>query len=289
MISGIADATLGRIIDTVGDLPASPAIVSSVMGLTSDLDSKVLDISRVLSADQSLTAKVLKLSNSSFYGRSKSVSTLEEAILILGFFTVRSMVIATSAHAMYRQTDNSRVEDLLWRHSLSVAITARQMAARVGCQDREEVFISALLHDIGKLVMLQRLRERYLKVVQTVETNGGSFLECERAALGFDHCAVANLLLDKWSFPGNLHRSVVHHHGEHTPLPGTTTGAAPAIVSLANLLAKHMEVGFADHRHEAPWDTEAARQLALDRGTLEEILEESRAYYQSESHIYEES
>lgn len=100
---------LDRIISTLGDLPASPAIVSTVMGLTSNPDSKVTEISKVLSADQSLTAKVLKLSNSSFYGRPKGVKTLQEAILLLGFFTVRSIVVATSGPHHVHQRITGRV------------------------------------------------------------------------------------------------------------------------------------------------------------------------------------
>ena len=123
------DPILDRIISTLGDLPASPAIVSTVMGLTSNPDSKIVDISKVLSADQSLTAKVLKLSNSSFYGRPKEVKTLEEAILLLGFFTVRSIVIATSAHTMYTKEIAGNSPEKLWQHSLATAVAARSRRA----------------------------------------------------------------------------------------------------------------------------------------------------------------
>lgn len=116
-----SNSTLEKIIGTIGDLPASPAVVSVVMGLTSNLDSNVDEISKVLCSDQSLTAKVLMLSNSSFYGRSKEVVSLDEAIPILGFFSVRSMVIATSAQTMYSSGEKDNPREWLWRHSLSTA------------------------------------------------------------------------------------------------------------------------------------------------------------------------
>ena len=127
MVTKSTPATVQRIVDTIGELPASPAVVGAVMNLTSDLNSTITDITRVLSADQSLTAKVLRLSNSSFYGRAKEVGTLAEAIIILGFFTVRSLVVASSAHSMYCRCngmDRCNAERL-WQHSLSTGIAAR--------------------------------------------------------------------------------------------------------------------------------------------------------------------
>ena len=165
----ISRTTLDDIISTVGELPASPAIVSSLMSLTSDLDSTVDDISKVLAADQSLTARVLKLSNSPYYGRTKGVTSLDDAIFLLGFFTVRSMVIATSAHQIYKGGGESDSTSKLWRHSLSTAVACRQIAKRIKHPDKDEIFIAGLLHDIGKLVMLDKLKDRYRDIVAEVE------------------------------------------------------------------------------------------------------------------------
>lgn len=281
-------ATLNKIIATIGELPASPAIVSSVMGLASDLNTDVDEISKVLSADQSLSAKVLKLSNSSYYGRSKGVSSLQEAILVLGFFTVRSMVMATSAHAMYRKSGDGDHEIKLWHHSLSTAMAARQIARHIKHSQKEEIFIAALMHDIGKLVLLQQLHEQYLAVIETVESEGSSFLKEESGQLGLTHCEVAAVLLDKWSFPTELSEAVCTHHNPLSAEDGKPVPMAQ-VINLGNQMAKKLDVGFADEKVENLAELDSARLMALDEETLNEIFEEFREHYQAESSIYEEA
>ena len=111
------NSALDRLVSTVGELPASPAILSAVMGMTSNLDTRLDDLTEVLSSDVSLTAQVLKLSNSSFYGRAKEVTTLQEAVPILGFFALRSMVMASAAHTMFSDDNPNSTRSRLWRHS----------------------------------------------------------------------------------------------------------------------------------------------------------------------------
>ncbi len=279
---------LGNIIETVGELPASPAIVSAVMGLTADLDSRVEDISKVLMSDQTLTAKVLKLSNSSFYGRPKNVATLEEAIMILGFFTVQSMVVATSAHSMYTNDDQEGYKVKLWRHSLSAAVSARQIAKSIRHPEAEQAFIAALMHDIGKLVMLQKMPVRYKEIVVEVEATRASFLEIETRELGFNHCDVAALLLEKWDFPPSLIDAIFAHH---LPAPFNEDGPVPVahIIHLANFMAKTLDVGFRDAAVDNPAELESARILSLDEEKINELLAEITEHYRTEIGIFEES
>jgi putative nucleotidyltransferase with HDIG domain len=288
MTTSTTKSTLDRIISTVGDLPASPAIVSTVMGLTSNPDSKIVDVTRVLSADQSLTAKILKLSNSSFYGRPKEVQSLQEAILLLGFSTLRSIVIATSAHLLYTRGVMDGPGGKLWRHSLASAIAARQVAQHVGHKNQEEIFIAALLHDIGKLVLLQKLPDRYNEVIQRAERGEGSFFEVEASLLGFNHCEVASILLDQWHFPATLCEAVFHHHSEPTA-NGDGAISVSGVVQLGNLMAKDLGVGFNDRGSENLAAEPSARLLSLDQAQLAHLLEEAEEYYRVETGILEES
>ena len=103
-----SNRALDRILASLGDLPTSPAIVTSLMGQTTNSDADLEAISKTIMADQSLTARLLKLSNSSFYGRSQKVGTLREAIIILGFKTLRSLVLAASTHSLYQKSGYSK-------------------------------------------------------------------------------------------------------------------------------------------------------------------------------------
>lgn len=278
---------IDRIISTLGDLPASPAIVSTVMSLTSNPDSRVPEISRVLSADQSLTAKVLKLSNSSFYGRPKGVGTLQEAIMLLGFFTVRSIVVATSAHTIYTQDACGGPKEKLWEHSLATAVAARQVAKHVRLAGNDEVFISALLHDIGKLVMLQKLPDAYTEVIEEVESLKRPFVEIETRRLGFDHCLVADMLLAQWKFPAEMRRAILDHHQPTTPDGGPPTAAQ--IVCLGNYLAKRLGTGFDDGQGELDPPEALTLLTGGDERQLDALLKDVRAFYESEVRIFEEA
>lgn len=279
-------ATLSRITQAVGNLPASPKIVSTLMSLTSNLESPVEDVSRALSSDPALTAKVLKLSNSSFYGRSRAVDSLEEAILLLGFFSVRSLVIATSTYSMFDSKEQKGPLLKLWHHSISTAIAARQIAAAVRHPGRDEVFIAALLHDIGKLVMLKRATDEYLEVIAEVEDTKESFADVEFRTFGFTHCEVAELLLEGWSFPVAMIEAIRDHHSLPPCEPNEPVPLAH-MINLGNLISKKLDVGFADGSVADLEQTEAAQLLTLDREAIESLVDETREYYESETKIFE--
>lgn len=277
----VVEETIDRIISTVGELPAAPVIVTAAMRLTNDLQSNVTEIARVLSADQSLTAKVLKLANSPYYGRSSSVKTLHEAVMVLGFREVRSLVIATSAHEMYTSERDNVSATKLWRHSLSSAIAARQIAKHIVYPAPDEAYVAALLHDVGKLVMLQQVPEWYLKIISEVEKRGCSFRSIEKRILRFDHCDIASVLLGEWSFPDEIIRAASKHHD---PPSFRRDGVVPAahILNVANYMAKNLNVGFEDEKYDDLAQLESARLLSLDKKTLDIIFEQCRNFYQSE-------
>lgn len=280
--------TVDKIASTVGELPAAPAIVSAAMRLTANLQSNITDMARVLSADQSLTAKVLKLSNSPYYGRSRKVRTLNEAIIVLGFNAVRSMVIATSAHGMFISGGNTVAQAKLWQHSLSTATAARQIATQIKHPKKEEIFVAALLHDVGKLVLLQKLPEWYLRIIGEVEKLGCSFGSVESRVLLFDHCDVASVLLSKWSFPASLVRAISCHHQPPALRSGDVVPIAQ-VINLANYMAKKLDVGFDDEKVENLTDLESAQSMALDEETLNQIFEEFQGHYREEIRAFEES
>jgi putative nucleotidyltransferase with HDIG domain len=283
-----ADTAIASMMATIGELPAAPSVVSAVMGLTSDPDSKVADLSRVLAADQSLTAKVLRLSNSSFYGRAKEVRTLVEAVILLGFQMVESLVVATSAHSLYQGKGHEGIKLRLWRHSFSTAVTARQLAVRTEHPNMEEVFVAGLLHDIGKLVLLQKFPEIYTDIVHRVEVGRGCFVDVEREVLGFSHDRVAGILLQKWSFPGSLVMAVDHHHRLPELIPGKEIPIA-FLVNLGDHLAKVIEPAFNQTVKVNPGELESARALGLSDSDLAETVRLSEEYYRSEVRVFETS
>ena len=279
--------TLNKIVSMVGDLPAAPAVVSAAMGMTANLQSNVADISRTLSLDQSLTAKVLMLSNSPYYGRRKEVETLNEAIMVLGFGAVRSLIVAASSHSMFVSDNSDDAGCKLWRHSLSTAIAGRLIAGQIGDRDSEEVFIAALMHDVGKLVLLEKLPDWYAKIIEEVERNHDSFRRVESRVLRFNHCDVARVLLAGWSFPRKLTDAISRHHRLSSIRNGDAVISKAQIINLANYMAKNLGVGFSDKRVECLSELKSAQAMQLDDEVIDKLFEELQEQYQTEIRILE--
>ncbi len=262
-----SNRTLDKIVGTIGDLPASPAIVAQLMNLTSDINTNIERVCQAISVDQSMTARILKISNSTFYGRSKEVGSLKEAVILLGFKTLRSMVLAASTRSLYDGSD-TRISEALWEHSLATALAGRIIARSVKHPYVEEAFICGLMHDIGKLVLIQKIPAQYGRLIEIVERDQAVFIELEDQMLGFNHTDVGILLLHKWSFPQLLSETVFEHH---LPKPSENENDSTPlsyVVNLANQMAKGVDVGFNDARETDLAVLPAANILGLDTERL---------------------
>ncbi len=285
---------VAKIISTMGELPASPAIVSTVMGLTSNLDTDVAQLGKVLSADQALSAKVLKLSNSSFYGRPKGVGTLKEAILILGFYTLRSLVVASSTHSLFKKKNESYVEQRLWEHSLATAMASRIISRKIRHPQIEEAFIVGLMHDLGKLILSQKLSEQYELVCRQVESESLTFMEVETEQLGFGHVEVGRLLFERWNFPSMLTSAISNHHDPRHDDDADTERLVASNVPIAfitqfcNELAKQIDCGFNDRRLDDLTSLPLAQIAGFGQIDIDNLVEELDEAYQSEKYLFEE-
>jgi HD-like signal output (HDOD) protein len=286
---------LKKVIATLGELPVSQAaVVSTVMRMTTDMNTDLNKLSHALSADQSLTARVLRMSNSPFYGRIRGVSSLNEAIMILGFYTIRSLVVATSTYTMFKRDNSGGLEHDLWQHSLAVALGARITASHLRSPKMEEAFLAGLMHDIAILIMLQRFPEEYKPVQAAVVSSGIPRVTVEREQLGFTHAELGAIILEHWNLPACLVHITRFHHDPAgcTQGIGTDNGAgltrAAHIVCFADELARSLGYGF----HESvPGDLAglgSTQYLALSPETIGQIADELSTRYTEELKLFEE-
>lgn len=234
--------TVNKIIDQLGELPVAPVILHKALRLTSDLQSSIDDISRNISADQILASKVIRMSNSPAYGRLKEVSSLQEAITILGFSQVKSIIITASTLQIFQSGTQAGIAKILWQHSLATALAARLIVQKFGGLDKEEAYLCGLLHDIGKLVLLQTAPYAYEDVIEKVKTNL-TFIKVEGNEFGFNHVNVGHVLLSKWRFPSNLISQISTHHSTKPDqiAPSMSIGR---VIAIANTIAKYNGAGF---------------------------------------------
>ncbi len=254
----------------VGDLPTLPHVATKVMELLSGDDSSASDLDRVISRDQALTARVLKLANSALFGRRGMISTLTRAIVLLGFKTVQSLVIAASTETLYRATSSRFKDKLLWEHAVAAALAAGFVARECRYASVEEAFTAGLLHDIGKVVLDQNLPEPYQEVVELVYNDEVTFLEAEHKILGFDHAEVGALVVKKWNLPAPLEEAVRLHH---RPMQSLLDPALCAIVSLGNSICIKLGLGPERQSELALEGLDVVRRLKLPPERLPRITE----------------
>jgi putative nucleotidyltransferase with HDIG domain len=277
---------LESIIARTGDLPAMPGIAVKVMEMVGDPGTSAKDLQEVISHDQALTTKVLKIANSAMFGVSRDISTLSHAIMILGFSTIRSIVLATSTKSIYlkgKSTGGFSMK-LLWDHSIGCALVARRLARETHTVNLEEAFIAGLLHDIGKTVINLLFASRYEEVISQVYNGGESFATVENRLMGFDHTQVGALVLRKWNLSRSLEDAVLHHHD---PANATANPKLTAVVSLANSYCKKLGIGPETRENEVLAEHPAAHILEFAPAMVDELLQAVLQLVEEDKEIFE--
>ena len=193
-------------------LPSLPQAVSELLSSFANDDVDVDHIARLIARDQALTARTLRVANSSFYGLQSKVSTIQEAVVVLGFRAVRSMVLAVGMNSAFN-VELCRGFDLrgYQRHCAGVGIAAWNLAEISG-QNRELSFTAGLLHDIGRLALAANYPVEYGEALAYQRRHDCFLVVAERDVLSIDHAEVGGILAATWHFPDNLFQAVVGHH-----------------------------------------------------------------------------
>lgn len=204
--------TMEDVARRVQDLPSLPAIVMELLACVGQegLDLQVL--AGKLALDQSLSAKTLRLANSSFYGMPSRVTTIQQAVAVLGVHNIRTLVTACSITGSFHTVAGSSFDlQAFWRHSVGTASCARALARPLR-QNPDTAFIAGLLHDLGILVLATRYPDEY-EAMQAYRRQHDCYqVEAERAVFGFDHAGIGGALAARWQFPQQIQHAVESHH-----------------------------------------------------------------------------
>ncbi|GBC97018.1 Ribonuclease Y [bacterium HR16] len=264
---------LQQLVQTIRDLPALPEVVVRVMRMTEDPRSDAQSIAKVIATDQAMAARVLKLANSAFYGLPRRVSTLSEAVVILGFRTIKNLAIAASTFELLNREIAGywlqRGE--LWRHSLACAIGAQLIARKVRLPVVEEAFVAGLLHDIGKVAINLFVREQFDQIMERAQQDRIPFVEAEQAVLGFNHAMAGGLIAEKWNLPPSL-VSVIKYH--HQPSSAPDKDLMISVVHLADILSITMGIGIGGDGLYYALEEGTLATLAFEQADIDELCEQ---------------
>ncbi|MDE3076122.1 MAG: HDOD domain-containing protein [Chloroflexota bacterium] len=271
-----SSATQGSELETVlariGTLPTPTRVFDQVTSMLANPKTSAKEIAEVVSADQSITARLLKMVNSPFFGLAEEVTTVSRAITIIGFGALRNLILASSLMDLFTSRLKGRAFfniELLWTHSWATGVAARAIAKRTGhSAEAEEYLVAGLMHDVGKLALLQYLPERVEAILEKVVRQRCLFIEGEREVLGTDHTVIGAAIADQWRLPAAL-RDVIAMH--HVPSQAADVARA-ATVQLADVMARALLLGSGGDRSMPSLDGEAYKLLRLDDQKLQGIM-----------------
>jgi putative nucleotidyltransferase with HDIG domain len=258
------------LLSRVRTFPTLPVIVDRINELVQQPDTTARDIEAVVMTDQTMTARLLRLVNSPFYGFPQKVTTISRAVGLLGFEALRNLAFSTSVIQMFG-SDGAGAFDpaAFWKHSIGVAIAAKEIARRLGDKQVEEFFVAGLMHDVGKLVHHEFIPDEFeCACILAIEHNI-LLRDAEQEVLKFTHDRTAGILLKHWRLPQRLITMVTDHHE-----PGRTSQHAreAAAIHLADILCRAKGLGFGGDNKIPRLKREAWDQLNLTIGDVEQVM-----------------
>lgn len=258
---------LQQILDDINDIPPLPEVATKVMELTNDPDVSASELNKVISKDEALTANLLKLCNSSYYGLPRVISSVTQAIMYLGFQTVRNMVLSSTIDQVLKGYDLSMYnyeKGGLGKHSFATAVASQVVSKQLRPGLRDTAFTAGLLHDVGKIILGKYIQEHKSELLALSDSEIVT-REGEKKVFGADHAEVGARIADNWNFPQELTLAIGFHH-----LPEEATGRPllAVIVCLADNICLRLGDGLLTESDERP----LTEYVVESTGTSEEEL-----------------
>lgn len=270
-----------RLAAAVDSMPAFPKSVQKILTLTRDVACSPKDLVQVIGKDPVVTVKVLRVVNSAYYGLEKKITSIDHAVVFLGFNAIKNLALSIAAISMLPSNQQAGFDGQRYLlHSLTTAGVARQLAQRLPLADSNDCFIAGLLHDFGKVVVAQFMPVEFRRSMEMSLWHGRPLHLALREVMGVDHATIGAMLAEKWRFAPNLVDTIRHQHE-----PEACDTDMMACMFAANQISKQVGLDFGGCLVVAPLPPGVARRLggALDEvqaslGDLRPLLDESALF-----------
>ena len=262
-------------LEDIDNLPSLPIIVQQIQKLIASPNSSMAQIGALIARDQAITARVVRLVNSAFYGFSTRISSIPQAIMLLGLNTVKNLVTAVSVVKMFAAEGNTELFDRqkYWLHSFSCAMGARMLAKSLGRREPEDYFLAGLLHDVGVLVLDQFFHEEFTSVLKHATENRLDYYSAEKAVLDTTHGHIGEAVAEKWHVPVFLGHVMRRHHDPLITEEGMKSSSdIIALVHIADVAANNngMHIGFFTGQRE--FCKHALDSTNIRQGVINEVF-----------------
>jgi len=228
-------------------LPTLPTVVAKMMALVDSPKASARSLAKLIQSDQALTAKILKLANSAYYGFQRQVSTVNLAIVVVGFNAVKDMGLSVSVLEAFKDPGGNRHFDLsrFWEHAISVGVGTHMLAKKYNLGYVDDSFSAGLLHDVGKVIINQYVNDDFKEIMARVHEDDEDLLLAETTVLDTTHDRIGGWLAYKWNLPLPIVSAIEFHHNpflaaQHRPLA--------ALVQLADYLSRLAGIGLSGNK-----------------------------------------
>lgn len=253
-------------IERIDTLPTIPSVLRKLLAVVENPRISLNEIGSFISNDPVLTSRVLKVVNSPVYGFPGRISSVSQALILLGLNVVKGMLLGVSVFEAMQKTMVG-----LWEHSLGCAVTARIIANKKELKEPEEVSVAALLHDIGKVVLGLKFPDEYKKIMSDAETKDIFIFDAEKNYFGINHADAGAWIAQKWNFPRSLVEVIEYHHKPHL---SKNVAMHTAIVHISDILIRAKGFGFAGDNFVPAINNAAWQMLNLSEADVKDILAE---------------
>ncbi|MFZ5805961.1 MAG: HDOD domain-containing protein [Verrucomicrobiota bacterium] len=222
-------------------IPSLPGVIHEVKKALSDFDNPLTTIEQVLNKDPAFAARVLKLANSAYHSFSFKISTISQALMMVGLSELRSLLMATSMIRVFKGIKNPGVNmTSFWRHSVACGICARQLAVKQRELNAEEYFMMGLMHDLGRLILFCSMPEKMEQACDMAKEKRISITDAELKVFSFNHADLSAQVLKEWKLPESLFEVVRMHH---RPNPSSAHHRPALIIHIADIIVDSMALG----------------------------------------------
>lgn len=257
-----------------GDLPAMPKAALHILSVIEDPRTTATRLERAVAMDQALTAKILRIANSPFYGAVREITTVSEAIVRLGFVTIRNWTLVTATKSVFLGAGAGLLFQKIWRQSVLSAMAAQLVAQNIRRAEPETVFVGGLMQNIGQLVLARSHLDLFQQVLTISAAEGLPYHLVEQELLGFDHGDLGALLIKEWNLSEDLEQGVRWHHRlDHPDIRCRDLAAMIALGEDIAACTSSADPGADDLRHE---HSRAAAVLNVSADAFRRLRAEAR-------------
>jgi HD-like signal output (HDOD) protein len=282
-----------EVVAMIGDLPPMPHVASRAIQMVENPDTNGKKIAEVLSSDTALTARVLKIANSALFARQKEITTLSQAVMIIGLKALKGIIVAAAVRQVSKK--GAGVEKLVWENSLATAMASFQLCKHLGKRYLEESFLLGMLHSLGQVALLSSAQtsDIYPNVISRMQTENCDFVSAEEELFGFGHPLIGALVAKKWNFNDETCQVILHCKDPIiNSTPDSETEVKGRLIQLAHLISLAAGIGLPEG---CSVSIERIEEVALyigfpDAGISDVIsgfIEDTKERFEKERHVYE--